>query len=409
MLPRRLLLARGCRAAARSLTRPRAVAARPPHLVGRLGIARVSCLSSSAGSPSGGSSLGRIKIAPRALRCLSSSAGGPSGSDAASTWGGWLRHKVGHVRTFFLSYFAGLKLFGSEVRAATRLAWRVYGQGKRTSRQERQAMQRSVGELARVVPLAGLFLVFGLELTTVAILRFAPSLLPKSMRQEVEPAAEQMGIAPKRADGAARIAHRLALCADLVGGAQQIADDHDLARAAELLARVRDDDAHVGAHSGDHLSASAILDAASDFGDGTPLELDALPKTMLRMLAELHLPSEIRVPLLGPVAAGLTPDFVRRRLLREKINSLRDDDKELAWGGSVALQAAATTTWQAWPWPYASTEAVAPATLYALAMTSASVCVVATAREIAVGVERTSTASAPPRAQTCLTTSFGAS
>ena len=40
-------------------------------------------------------------------------------------------------------------------------------------------------------------------------------------------------------------------------------------------------------------------------------------------------------PLLGPVAAGLTPDFVRRRLLREKINSLRDDDKELAWGGSV--------------------------------------------------------------------------
>ena len=354
MLPRRLLLARtlSCARAvagpplllasrtkiARSLVCARAVAAPPQRLLGGIRIApsALRCLSSSAGGPSGGSSLGRIKIAPRALRCLSSGAGGPSGgSDAASTWGGWLRHKVGHVRTFFLSYFAGLKLFGSEVRAATRLAWRVYGQGKRTSRQERQAMQRSVGELARVVPLAGLFLVFGLELTTVAILRFAPSLLPKSMRQEVEPAAEQMGIAPKRADGAARIAHRLALCADLVGGAQQIADDHDLARAAELLARVRDDDAHVGAHSGDHLSASAILDAASDFGDGTPLELDALPKTMLRMLAELHLPSEIRVPLLGPVAAGLTPDFVRRRLLREKINSLRDDDKELAWGGSV--------------------------------------------------------------------------
>jgi len=55
----------------------------------------------------------------------------------------------------------------------------------------------------------------------------------------------------------------------------------------------------------------------------------------------------------------------------------------VAWGGSVALQAASTTTWKAWPFPYASTEAVAPSTAYAMAMTAACVVAVATARAIA--------------------------
>ena len=53
-----------------------------------------------------------------------------------------VRSKLGHVRDFFSSYLRGVKLFGSEVRVATRLAWRVYGQGKRTSRQERLHMRR---------------------------------------------------------------------------------------------------------------------------------------------------------------------------------------------------------------------------------------------------------------------------
>eukprot|EP00316_Scyphosphaera_apsteinii_P004598 CAMPEP_0119300458 /NCGR_PEP_ID=MMETSP1333-20130426/2400_1 /TAXON_ID=418940 /ORGANISM="Scyphosphaera apsteinii, Strain RCC1455" /LENGTH=496 /DNA_ID=CAMNT_0007302233 /DNA_START=247 /DNA_END=1737 /DNA_ORIENTATION=+ len=55
----------------------------------------------------------------------------------------------------------------------------------------------------------------------------------------------------------------------------------------------------------------------------------------------------------------------------------------LAWSGCVALQAASTTTWQDWPFPYVSKAAVAPATAYALAMTAAGVFVVATARTIA--------------------------
>lgn len=55
----------------------------------------------------------------------------------------------------------------------------------------------------------------------------------------------------------------------------------------------------------------------------------------------------------------------------------------IAWSGSVALQAASTTTWQAWPWAYTSVHAVAPATGYALAMTTAGVFAVATARVVA--------------------------
>jgi len=55
----------------------------------------------------------------------------------------------------------------------------------------------------------------------------------------------------------------------------------------------------------------------------------------------------------------------------------------VAWGGSVALQAASTATWKAWPFPYASTDAVAPATAYAIAMTSGCVYLMATARIVA--------------------------
>ena len=69
-------------------------------------------------------------------------------------------------------------------------------------------MRQSFGDLVRVVPLAGLFLVFGLELTTMMILRYMPSLLPRAMRLEVVPAAQKLGVAPTAEDariGAAKL------------------------------------------------------------------------------------------------------------------------------------------------------------------------------------------------------------
>ena len=147
------------------------------------------------------------------------SASGLPPSSASNSWLGKVRSKFGHVRDFFASYVSGVKLFGQEVRVATRLAFRVYGQGKRSSRLERLHMRQSFGDLVRVLPLAGLFLVFGLELTTMAILRYMPALLPRAMRLAVVPAAQKLGVAPaSNVDASAR--RRLALCTDLVQGAR---------------------------------------------------------------------------------------------------------------------------------------------------------------------------------------------
>jgi len=250
-----------------------------------------------------------------------------------------LRKKLEHVKDFFKSYLSGVRLFGSEVRVATRLAFRVYGQGKRSSRQERLNMKQSFGDLVRVVPLAGLFLVFGLELTTMAILRYMPAMLPRAMRQAVVPAAQKLGVAPEaNVDASAR--RRLTLCTDLVQGARAAAASVSLTKAEALLARVED-----GCEDGSKVNATVdIKSAAADFGDDTALALDRLPKAMLLQLAELHLPSGVQVPgperlgdALGYVSSALTPTLVMRRRLREYVNRLREDDKEILFEGVGAL------------------------------------------------------------------------
>jgi hypothetical protein len=227
------------------------------------------------------------------------------------------RSKLGHIYDFFSSYLRGVKLFGSEVRVATRLAWRVYGQGKRTSRLERLQMRQSVGDVVRVVPLAGLFLVFGLELTTMAILRYMPSLLPRAMRQAVVPAAQKLGVAPS-ADTDATKRKRLALSTDLGQGGRALAPKAGLATAEALLARVDD------GNSTTKVRAVEIAAARGDFADGKVLSLDGLPKPMVEQLAMLHLPSGVSLPgperltdLVGAVASQLTPTLVLRRRLRE--------------------------------------------------------------------------------------------
>ena len=202
------------------------------------------------------------------------SASGLPPSSASNSWLGKVRSKFGHVRDFFASYVSGVKLFGQEVRVATRLAFRVYGQGKRSSRLERLHMRQSFGDLVRVLPLAGLFLVFGLELTTMAILRYMPALLPRAMRLAVVPAAQKLGVAPaSNVDASAR--RRLALCTDLVQGARAVAAAAKLSDAEALLARVED------GGDGQHVSASEIRAVAAAFADECALSLDKLPKTIV--------------------------------------------------------------------------------------------------------------------------------
>ena len=278
------------------------------------------------------------------------SASGLPPSSASNSWLGKVRSKFGHVRDFFASYVSGVKLFGQEVRVATRLAFRVYGQGKRSSRLERLHMRQSFGDLVRVLPLAGLFLVFGLELTTMAILRYMPALLPRAMRLAVVPAAQKLGVAPaSNVDASAR--RRLALCTDLVQGARAVAAAAKLSDAEALLARVED------GGDGQHVSASEIRAVAAAFADECALSLDKLPKTIVMQvclpwiamichlspsdgsrddcmqLAELHLPSGVTVPgpdrlsdMLGAVSGRLTPTLVPRRRLRECVRRLMTSD-----------------------------------------------------------------------------------
>lgn len=189
-------------------------------------------------------------------------------------------------------------------------------------------MRQSMGDLVRVVPLAGLFVVFGLELSTVAILRYMPSLLPRAMRTEVVPAAQRLGVAPASdADKAAR--KRLTLCTDLVQASRATAKASGLADAEALLARVEEGIGHR------KVSAIDIRAAAKEF-DGTELELDALPKAVVEQLAELHLPSAVTVPgpervgdLVGTLASTLTPTLLLRRRLRDYVRAKREDDKEI--------------------------------------------------------------------------------
>ena len=284
------------------------------------------------------SRVGSGGLATSHIRLLATNGG--SATPPSSLWAR-AQKKLGHLRGFFASYLSGVQLFGSEVRVATRLAFRVYGQGKRSSRQERLHMRQSFGDLVRVVPLAGLFLVFGLELTTMAILRYMPALLPRAMREAVVPAAQKLGVAPTaNVDASAR--RRLALCTDLVQGARAVAARAGLAEAEALLARVED------GNGGQKVSAADMRAVpAATFNSGA-LSLDALPKAMVMQLAELHLPSGVKVPgperigdALGLVSAALTPAALQRRRLREYVNRLREDDKEILFEGVATLSAEA--------------------------------------------------------------------
>ena len=168
---------------------------------------------------------GKLSSSRRALTPKQYFSGNVS-SSSPSLWAR-ARTKLGHIRSFFTSYLSGAGLFASEMRVATRLAWRVYGQGKRSSRQERIHMRQSLGDLVRVIPLAGLFVVFGLELSTAAILRYMPNLLPRAMRQAIVPAAQKLGVAPT-SNAAAAARRRLALCTDLVQGSRAVAEASNL-------------------------------------------------------------------------------------------------------------------------------------------------------------------------------------
>ena len=101
----------------------------------------------------------------------------------------WARakEKLIEMKDFAWSYFEGVSLLAREVRAAARLAARIYVLGHRSSRRERLQLSAAARDVAKSLPIAGFMMVAGIELSTLVVLRFVPSLLPRAVHSKVAP------------------------------------------------------------------------------------------------------------------------------------------------------------------------------------------------------------------------------
>mgnify|MGYP007125287306 CR=1 FL=1 len=68
---------------------------------------------------------------------------------------------------------------------AARLFQRIHLSGHRYSRKERLLMRQSAYDLAKALPMAGLILTLGLEISTLVVLRGAPGMLPSQLQRTV--------------------------------------------------------------------------------------------------------------------------------------------------------------------------------------------------------------------------------
>merc|ERR1711871_507226 len=186
-----------------------------------------------------------------------------------------------------------------------------------------------------------MFMVFGLELSTFAILRWIPGLMPKSIRNEVIPAASDLKIVDVKAQAKAQL--------EAVEAHQQ----SRLEKVAEI-SRLTKDMATAMADSSDSTHASEAMDQIVSFIEriespeeriGVPeivavaslfrkhMTMDKLPREQLLNLARLHETSSVAsgIPLPGSLGVGLnkyTPSLLLARSLRKHVQKLRSDDKE---------------------------------------------------------------------------------
>ena len=265
------------------------------------------------------------------VRLLSSraAAGGPS---CGGRLGAWVldklppravrlgRHFVGFVR----AYLKGGRLLAREGRVAARLFKRIYLSGHRYTRSERRLMRKSASDLAKTLPMAGLMLTLGLEISTFVVLRGMPGLLPSALRKTVVPEVDKItGAAETKATQMAEAAQeRLETMSQAVDDVRAFAEKTQtgLATASEaerkeLVAFIEQlDDAHVG------LCYSDILEMAPLFR--AHMTLDHMDRTQLRSLADFIIPSR---------ANRVAPAVALRFNLRRHCQQLRVDDKDIYW------------------------------------------------------------------------------
>ena len=93
----------------------------------------------------------------------------------------------GHFVAFLKAYLKGGTLMVREARVAARLFSRIHLSAKRGTRKERLLMRQSATDLAKALPMAGLMLTMGLEVSTLVVLRGMPGLLPSQLQKTVVP------------------------------------------------------------------------------------------------------------------------------------------------------------------------------------------------------------------------------
>jgi hypothetical protein len=86
---------------------------------------------------------------------------------------------------FASAYGSGGLLLLREARVAAKLVIRIYFQRHRHSRREMLLMRQSAADVAKALPMAGLILTLGLEISTLVVLRGMPGLLPSALQRTV--------------------------------------------------------------------------------------------------------------------------------------------------------------------------------------------------------------------------------
>jgi LETM1 and EF-hand domain-containing protein 1 len=229
-------------------------------------------------------------------------------------------------------------MLGREMRVAGTLVYKLYAKGHDLSRQDRRALKSSAKDLVRVLPVASMFMVFGLELSTIAILRYVPGLLPKAVADNVVPAAGDLGIVnlseqerQRQVDAASRtsrIARISGLTKDMARSMSSTpeASSGDEDAIISFIDRIEDPTTRIGVED--------ILMVAPLFRKH--MTMDKLPREQLVNLCKLH--PGVTLNLTGStILSRAVPSLLLARSLRGHLQRLRADDKEIYWEGVDSL------------------------------------------------------------------------
>eukprot|EP01138_Halocafeteria_seosinensis_P016465 gb/GECG01016796.1/.p1 GENE.gb/GECG01016796.1/~~gb/GECG01016796.1/.p1 ORF type:complete len:824 (+),score=150.64 gb/GECG01016796.1/:1-2472(+) len=222
----------------------------------------------------------------------------------------WLKEIWGHIKEEMHHYKLGFKLFWSDLKTAAGLSRRVLA-GNQLSRRERKQLVRTTGDIFRLVPFSFFLIVPFMEFFLPVAIKLFPNMLPSQFQTSLKKEEDQKKVLQSRIE----LARFLQDTATEMG--QKIAskseDDEQVASAKDLLKMIED------VRNGRQVDNNKIVQCAKLFKD--EVTLDNVSRAQLVALAKYM---------------GLNPygtDALLRFQLRNKIRSIKADDKHIIWEG----------------------------------------------------------------------------